>query len=1016
MEQAPKQWKRYNIFISSTFKDMDFERDIIKFRVIPALNTRFRSRRIELQAIDLRLGVNTQQMDEADSERKVLSVCASSIDSARPFFIGLVGARYGWIPPKQRWKEFVRNLDKADRSALRHTAGCSVTEMEIAYGALSSKSLESSHTLFYIRDDSSYDNMPEEVLKGFVDQEAEQQEKLRSLKEHIVSAMQDKGSSDDICTVYSLRYDRDSGTFTDTVFEKTVCEQLAAQIESECAGTQSDLSWWESEAESTAADMLRLCRDAMDMEMNGKWHHTELLTGEAGCGKSTLLALQFRDSLHEEDRITLCASIGRSCFSRDMRQVLTRWIMELCDIMGEEMPDDGILLEEPQLITLADKFYSLVRKSQDQDIQVWCFIDNIEALLESAPSELGLSWLNKDDGYFVLAAGSKAAPEILRCNPWLEETPVDEFSGGCAGLKGFMEKQYFIELPEEADAAAVRNPLHLRSAFRLLECAGQDDFEGIRKSSGKQIDAINGYMLRQWNSIPSDTGRLLGYMTGELLRIMQLPHGWKRVIALVMVSRTGLRMSDLETLAAEVWSGIDFARLMNFTGDFFSEDSITHLWRAHSISEDIVGAFGEKALYGQLAEHCSSLGEGDWLRESIGIYYCIRAGRADLAQEYLDGDTGNPLAGIPRFRLAQSFLLAEGAFMDGRLGEFCEMLEPDRKVQLMYGLFNADYRRIQQEQELMKLMCRLCSGDDSLLSDESLYRKAVMYGYCFSTDILEKSLSSALRCIDSRGFGWKGIGNTALINCGRLLEEYSRNKDIKGMERASVLMAALSSRKPEPAAGGKADMQQLQDYASSVCEPLYAMMVAKSRMRDLKGSAAIADQLLAKAGRLLEGYDIRDTSPSGEPMAKMHLAYLKYATNAAGAYQAASDNAMALRTFFEAFIRTREVLFGGLHYSFTLEMLLIIYTSISRLCHSLASPGIFSRKPRADRQKLRRMEAIALENSAWVCNRLRSIDPDNRLVRSMPLRNTGDTSSGQGPLFTTDKEFEVLGKEITQTI
>ena len=56
---------------------MDYERDIIKFRVIPSLNRRFRDRRIELQAIDLRLGVNTSDMTEEESERKVLSVCTS---------------------------------------------------------------------------------------------------------------------------------------------------------------------------------------------------------------------------------------------------------------------------------------------------------------------------------------------------------------------------------------------------------------------------------------------------------------------------------------------------------------------------------------------------------------------------------------------------------------------------------------------------------------------------------------------------------------------------------------------------------------------------------------------------------------------------------------------------------------------------------------------------------------------------------------------------------------------------
>ena len=60
-------WKRYDIFISSTFKDMDVERDVIKFEIIPDINRKFRSRGVELQAIDLRLGVNTEGVDESQT-------------------------------------------------------------------------------------------------------------------------------------------------------------------------------------------------------------------------------------------------------------------------------------------------------------------------------------------------------------------------------------------------------------------------------------------------------------------------------------------------------------------------------------------------------------------------------------------------------------------------------------------------------------------------------------------------------------------------------------------------------------------------------------------------------------------------------------------------------------------------------------------------------------------------------------------------------------------------------------
>ena len=127
MKSNALRTRRYNIFISSTFRDMDFERDLIKYKIIPMLNEHFRDRFIEIQAIDLRMGVNTEKMSEEDSARKVLNVCASSIDEARPFFIGLIGARYGWVPPVERWQEFISHLSEEDQALMQDTFGKSVT-------------------------------------------------------------------------------------------------------------------------------------------------------------------------------------------------------------------------------------------------------------------------------------------------------------------------------------------------------------------------------------------------------------------------------------------------------------------------------------------------------------------------------------------------------------------------------------------------------------------------------------------------------------------------------------------------------------------------------------------------------------------------------------------------------------------------------------------------------------------------------------------------------------------------
>ena len=66
---------RYNIFISSTFRDMDAERDVIKYNVLPLLNERYRKYGVEFRVVDLRFGVNTENMTEEDSENAVLDVC-----------------------------------------------------------------------------------------------------------------------------------------------------------------------------------------------------------------------------------------------------------------------------------------------------------------------------------------------------------------------------------------------------------------------------------------------------------------------------------------------------------------------------------------------------------------------------------------------------------------------------------------------------------------------------------------------------------------------------------------------------------------------------------------------------------------------------------------------------------------------------------------------------------------------------------------------------------------------------
>src|SRR5262245_57520875 len=82
------------VFVSSTFRDIQDERDVLVKRVFPRLRDACEARTVAWGEVDLRWGIT----DEDTAEGRVLPICLAEIDSCRPFFIGLLGERYGYVP------------------------------------------------------------------------------------------------------------------------------------------------------------------------------------------------------------------------------------------------------------------------------------------------------------------------------------------------------------------------------------------------------------------------------------------------------------------------------------------------------------------------------------------------------------------------------------------------------------------------------------------------------------------------------------------------------------------------------------------------------------------------------------------------------------------------------------------------------------------------------------------------------------------------------------------------------
>ena len=179
------------VFVSSTFRDMQAEREELVKQIFPQLRKSCESRGVTWGEVDLRWGIT----DEQKAEGKVLPICLEEIRRCRPYFIGLLGERYGWVP------EEVPSEVTQQEPWLIEQRGHSVTELEILHGVLNNPQM-GGHAYFYLRDPSYVQSLPvanradfeeaptAEETKNFGAEEAkrraeERKQKLAALKQRI---------------------------------------------------------------------------------------------------------------------------------------------------------------------------------------------------------------------------------------------------------------------------------------------------------------------------------------------------------------------------------------------------------------------------------------------------------------------------------------------------------------------------------------------------------------------------------------------------------------------------------------------------------------------------------------------------------------------------------------------------------------------------------------------------------------------------------------------------------------
>jgi len=168
--------REVRVFISSTFRDMDSERNYLVKSTFPQLRKRCSERGVEFTELDLRWGVT----EEEAKQGKIIKICLNEIDRCRPsmpFFIGILGERYGWIPDHvdlEKHREILDDFGWVEKDVENEM---SITEMEMQYAVLRNPRMKGK-AFFFLRKN---ENIPEEFYEKSGSLAAEKLNKLKNL-------------------------------------------------------------------------------------------------------------------------------------------------------------------------------------------------------------------------------------------------------------------------------------------------------------------------------------------------------------------------------------------------------------------------------------------------------------------------------------------------------------------------------------------------------------------------------------------------------------------------------------------------------------------------------------------------------------------------------------------------------------------------------------------------------------------------------------------------------------------
>jgi tetratricopeptide (TPR) repeat protein len=667
-------WRSVPVFVSSTFVDMHAERDHLRRFVFPELEERLRRRNCHLEPIDLRWGVSPDMTtaDEHAMEMAVLSVCFHEIGRSRLLVIGLLGDRYGWIPPP---------------SALRRAAAAagiknvpetrSITELELIYAMREFPE----NVLVYCREPLPYSAMPPKVAARYADacdrsrDGGDRATLLQGLKSWL--ARERPGGF----KTYAASWEPATEAVCNLeVWGRQVVDDVWAILDPQTrtesasiAGPFGEDAW---EIEQFAAErcrvflgrdaLLRRVHEACIAPTSGSTGRIICIKGPPGSGKSAVFS-RLREMLLLEPSLLLEHATGISKSSTLPSRMRARWTHVLereLSLGGEEAPSplqDGASEAEKTA-----HFAALLSKVANKR-RVVLLVDSLESL-EDLDTCKRLQWLPdplSENVVVVATALESLSADFFREGMSIEEIalpPLDRREARAIAVELFRRVgrtvapavlEVLLAKAGSGCELAAGSPLWLSMAVSELNEIDASDFERAERDgefTGSAGERLVQLIKTIAGELPEDIAALYDWLI-DRVEAAQGARSTRELLNLIAVSRSGLRETDIDALMAGTvgvtWTQLSFAELRRSLRSHIVQRGSDAQWtfaheqmRAAVNRRNLAPRNAAPRVHRKLALMLMTRPAEDQMRVRQTLHHLLEAGSLDMAAIYLANEQG----------------------------------------------------------------------------------------------------------------------------------------------------------------------------------------------------------------------------------------------------------------------------------------------------------------------------------------------------------------------------------------